>query len=94
MIPVLAAVIERNGCYLLAQSPARKRHASLWEFPGGKFEPDEDALAAATRELAEELGVRVVSVGGVEMIIHDPESQVEIQFVSHSDGGGARRVGA
>ena len=33
------------------------RNASLWLPPGGHIEPDEDPLAAASRELQEELGI-------------------------------------
>lgn len=62
-IHVVAAVIRREGRFLLCQRPARKRHGGLWEFPGGKLEPGESAEAAAHRELREELGVAVRSVG-------------------------------
>ncbi len=34
-----------------------KRDAGAWSIPKGEYEPDEDALAAARREFAEELGV-------------------------------------
>ncbi|HYF35677.1 MAG TPA: (deoxy)nucleoside triphosphate pyrophosphohydrolase [Prosthecobacter sp.] len=57
--PVVCAVIQRDGLILLAQRPVGKRLAGLWEFPGGKVEPDEQPEDALHRELAEELGCRV-----------------------------------
>jgi 8-oxo-dGTP diphosphatase len=42
---------------LLAQRPAGKHLAGMWEFPGGKLEPDEAPLAGLARELREELGI-------------------------------------
>jgi predicted NUDIX family NTP pyrophosphohydrolase len=33
-----------------------RRDAAAWSIPKGEYEPDEDALAAARREFAEELG--------------------------------------
>jgi 8-oxo-dGTP diphosphatase len=60
MIEVAAAVIQRaDGSFLLAQRPAGKVYAGYWEFPGGKVEPGEDAAAALSRELHEELGIDV-----------------------------------
>ncbi len=57
---VAAAVIERpGGAFLLAQRPEGKPYPGYWEFPGGKIEPGEDARAALTRELREELGIEV-----------------------------------
>jgi 8-oxo-dGTP diphosphatase len=56
---VAAAVIERPGEFLLAQRPEGKPYPGYWEFPGGKIEPHEDALAALGRELHEELGIVV-----------------------------------
>jgi len=52
-----AALIDRDGRVLLAQRPAGKSMAGLWEFPGGKVEPNETPEAALIRELHEELGI-------------------------------------
>ncbi len=52
-----AALIDADGRVLLAQRPEGKSLAGLWEFPGGKVEPDESPEAALIRELDEEVGV-------------------------------------
>lgn len=51
------ALIDADGRVLLAQRPAGKAMAGLWEFPGGKVEPGETPEAALIRELQEELGI-------------------------------------
>ena len=51
------ALIDRDGRVLLAQRPAGKPMAGLWEFPGGKVEAGETPEAALVRELHEELGI-------------------------------------
>lgn len=57
MVEVVAAIIERDGKILLAQRPAHSDQAGLWEFAGGKVEPDESQRQALVRELREELGI-------------------------------------
>ncbi|MGJ8611913.1 MAG: (deoxy)nucleoside triphosphate pyrophosphohydrolase [Octadecabacter sp.] len=51
------ALIDIDGRGLLAQRPAGKSMAGLWEFPGGKVEQGETPEAALIRELHEELGI-------------------------------------
>lgn len=80
-ILVLAAVIQRNDRYLTCKRPSDKRHGNLWEFPGGKREPNESLLDTARRELQEELGVTALSVGDPLLSITDPGSPFVIEFV-------------
>jgi 8-oxo-dGTP diphosphatase len=54
---VAVALVDADGRVLLAQRPAGKPLAGLWEFPGGKVHAGETPEAALIRELKEELGV-------------------------------------
>ena len=56
---VCVALIDTDGRVLLAERPAGKPLAGLWEFPGGKIHPGETPEAALIRELHEELGIDV-----------------------------------
>ena len=51
------ALVDTDGRVLLSQRPEGKSMAGLWEFPGGKVEPDETPEDALIRELHEELGI-------------------------------------
>src|ERR1700751_1979965 len=55
------ALIDADGRVLLAQRPAAKSMAGLWEVPGGKDKTGETPEAALIRELAEELGIDVTA---------------------------------
>lgn len=57
VIPVAAAVVRRNGRFLLTQRMPGKPLENQWEFPGGKLEPGETPEQALQRELREELGI-------------------------------------
>jgi len=53
------ALVDADGRVLIAQRPAGKAMAGLWEFPGGKIEPGEPPEQSLVRELREELGIVV-----------------------------------
>ena len=52
------ALIDIDGRVLIAKRPEGKSMAGLWEFPGGKVEPNETPEGALVRELKEELGIK------------------------------------
>ncbi len=56
---VAVALVDADGRVLLAQRPAGKPMAGLWEFPGGKIHPGESPEAALIRELKEEIDIDV-----------------------------------
>jgi 8-oxo-dGTP diphosphatase len=60
---LVAAVllIDSDNRVLLAQRPAGKAMAGLWEFPGGKLDAGETPEQALMRELREELGIETAT---------------------------------
>jgi 8-oxo-dGTP diphosphatase len=54
---VIAAVIERDGCVLIARRKQGKQHSGKWEFPGGTLEEGETYEQCLKRELLEELAI-------------------------------------
>jgi len=61
VLVVAVALVDADGRVLLAERPAGKPMAGLWEFPGGKVRAGETPEAALIRELKEELGIDVTA---------------------------------
>lgn len=57
MIPVTAAIIEKDGRILAARRGPGQHLAGFWEFPGGKVEDGESHKECLQRELDEEFSV-------------------------------------
>jgi 8-oxo-dGTP diphosphatase len=81
LIVVSAAVIERDGAFLLTRRLEGTHLEGTWEFPGGKCEPDETPQACLVREIREELAAGVVVGERVLVTRHAyPERSVELHF--------------
>jgi mutator protein MutT len=80
-VEVSAALIFRDGRILITQRHAKSHLGGLWEFPGGKREPDETFEQCLVREIREELGLEI-SVGELfEEVVHAyPEKSVRLKF--------------
>ena len=73
LLVAACALIDPDARVLIAQRPAGKPMAGLWEFPGGKIEAGERPENTLIRELKEELG-----------IIVDETCLAPLTFASHS----------
>ena len=81
IIDVAAALIFRDGKLLITQRYPKAHLGGLWEFPGGKREPNETFEACLARELREELGIEVAVGELVESLTHAyPEKTVHLRF--------------
>ncbi|WP_304300064.1 thiamine phosphate synthase [Chromatium okenii] len=68
---VMVGIIrDANGRVLISQRPPQVAHGGCWEFPGGKVERGETPEQALARELAEELGIQVVSSQPLRVVRH------------------------
>lgn len=70
-VTVVAALVREGDKFLIGQRPEGKARAGMWEFIGGKTEPNETNEEALIRECREEIGV-TVEVGTLFMdVLHD-----------------------
>ena len=84
-IVVTAAVIERDGRFLVTRRPAGVHLEGCWEFPGGKCDVGESLHACLVRELLEELAVDAIIGDEILSTSHTyPERRVELHFFSVS----------
>ena len=89
MIDVVAAVIQKNTKYLIAQRNRNKHFAFHWEFPGGKVDNGETFEIALKREIKEELSIDIKILKKVSSQKHkDDKINVNVHYFlcEHSDG--------
>jgi 8-oxo-dGTP diphosphatase len=75
-IRVVAAVIERDGRYLITQRRPGAVLPLLWEFPGGRVEETETDAAALKREVRHRLGVEIEVGQLISFVSHPYERYV------------------
>ena len=93
MTEVSAALIWREGRFLICQRPPHKTRGLEWEFVGGKREPGETGEQALIRECREELGI-TVAVGDVFMeVTHTyPDLTIHLTLLHSAIAEGTPRL--
>lgn len=100
IINVAGAIIVKQGRILCVKRGPGRSLEGFWEFPGGKIEEGETAFVALSRELQEELNLKVdmsneifeishfdYDFGRVELatIVCHIEANVEVQLTEHTE---------
>jgi 8-oxo-dGTP diphosphatase len=93
-IRVVAAVIERDGRYLITQRRATAVLPLLWEFPGGRVETGETDATALRRELSHRLGVTIEPGQLISFVTHPYDKYAVDLYLYECTllGGEPRRV--
>ena len=80
-VRVAAALIEREGRYLISRRKEGTHLGGLWEFPGGKCEAGESFESCLQREVLEELDIEIAEPRLFLTLDHEyPEKMVALQF--------------
>lgn len=89
VVLVAAAIIAREGRYLIAQRKPGTHLGGFWEFPGGKCQSGESLEACLARELREELDVAISTPVPFRTIRHAyADKTIELHFFRCSLQGG------
>lgn len=72
---VVGILLNLRGQILISLRPNHVPQGGLWEFPGGKLEPNETPLQALRRELWEEIGIEVKSANFFSTVEHTYEDK-------------------
>lgn len=78
-IRVVAALVERDGRYLITQRRETAVLPLLWDFPGGRVEEGETDEEALAREVMERLGVSV-DVGQLISFVNHPYEKYAVDL--------------
>lgn len=87
IIKVITSVaVEKNGKFLIVKRNQDETMPGLWEFPGGKLNPDETLENCAIRELLEESGLEATKIeyrGYTERFVEDRGFKSSCHTLAH-----------
>ena len=78
----VGVVVNDQRQALIALRSKAQHQGGLWEFPGGKIEAGESDRQGLARELAEEVGIDVITTEALTTIKHDyGDKIVDLRFI-------------
>lgn len=93
---VIGIILNAADQFCIAKRPKHVHLGGLWEFPGGKVEPNETAKTALGRELYEELGIQAEKMEAFMQLPYDYEDRLvllDFWLVTHFTGEPQGREG-
>lgn len=81
-IRVVCGIIFKDDKIFICRRNANRALAGYWEFPGGKIEPGEREEDALSRELQEELGMKVKVLKYFKTVVH-PYELFTIELIAY-----------
>lgn len=92
MVHVAAGIIVKGKQVFLSKRNVEQHQGGKWEFPGGKVEAQETALAALTRELKEEVNLDISNAELFHQVEFDyGDKQVRLEFFIVTEFTGQER---
>lgn len=90
ILQVAVGIIKNSSGQILISKRDNSLHqGGLWEFPGGKIEPNETPMQALARELEEELEIKINAASPLITVKHsypDKTVQLNVFTVEHFSG--------
>lgn len=77
-IRVAVGIVLAGDQVLIAKRAQHKHQGGLWEFPGGKIEPEETPEQALARELDEELGLDL-STASLQSLVNQSHQYADVE---------------
>lgn len=78
----VAVIWNNQGQILIDKRPQKGLLGGLWEFPGGKLEPEESVAHCIRREIQEELGIEI-EVGDRLITVEHAYTHCKVTLIVH-----------
>lgn len=79
----VAVILNDRGQILIDRRRAGGSMGGLWEFPGGKIEPNETVIDCIKREIWEELGIEIEVGDRLIAIEHTYSKKFSLSLIAH-----------
>jgi 8-oxo-dGTP diphosphatase len=96
IVEVAVGVIKRDNRVYISKRADDLHQGGKWEFPGGKREANETIDQTLSRELSEEIGIKVIRQSPFMLIEHDygdKKVRLDVRLVEDFEGEASHQEG-